>query len=119
MKGTAGSSDCYAGGLTDDEMPEWLAQSRQFSNGGRPRSRPPPSIRLLLCERIGWQPLGFAMSRSSFLAMEKAFGLPEEMLPLIAGNSGTHYWSFQHDDERDKSPTSIGKKSMFRMGSMS
>jgi hypothetical protein len=90
---------------------DWLLQTGKFA---KPNSQhidrqtgETRGIRLLLCERIGWQPLGFSMSKESFLAVEAAFGLPAETLPLIWSNRGQYHYDFNFG--RDNKVESVSK----------
>ena len=65
-------------------------------------------FRLLICERLGWQPLGFAMSSSSFLAVEKEFKLPTEALSILHDNGGRHAIHFGVSSHDDPSHESLG-----------
>ncbi|WDK09178.1 hypothetical protein CGRA01v4_00456 [Colletotrichum graminicola] len=95
------ADDCAAGSvadsfrtgfLDDDEVEQWLHQQRRFSRRAMfGEAESTMRIRLLMCERVGWLPLGFAMSRSSFLAMQTAFRLSTEMLPALDANNGEKY----------------------------
>lgn len=79
-----------AGPLEDFEVDDWLRQRGKFSPAGR-QSRPRAQVRVLLCERLGFRPLEFAMSRKSFLSVEHAIGLPSVSLPILEGNTGTQH----------------------------
>lgn len=79
----------------DQEVNDWLEHTadpvakqvgkRSVINGG---------IRLLICERLEYSPPGFRMSRSSFLAVERAFGLPGDTLAVLSSNAGEHSVKF-------------------------
>ncbi|OBT65658.1 hypothetical protein VE03_05529 [Pseudogymnoascus sp. 23342-1-I1] len=89
--------DCYQQGfLTDPEVDEWLYQRGKFTQPNHAQlGKSNGAIRLLICERLGWRPLGFAMNKRSFLAVEKAFGLPTGTLPLLDQNRGEHSCQFK------------------------
>ncbi|KFY40244.1 hypothetical protein V494_03599 [Pseudogymnoascus sp. VKM F-4513 (FW-928)] len=89
--------DCYRQGfLADAEVNEWLYQRGRFTQPNHAHlGKSNGAIRLLICERLGWRPLGFAMSDKSFLALEKAFGLPTGTLPLLGQNRGEHSCQFK------------------------
>jgi hypothetical protein len=90
---SADPSHIRHGFLDDSDVEDWIHQEGRFtaSSPTIPGSSP-SGIRLLLCERVGWQPLGFPMSRASFEAAEAAFGLPRATLPLLSRNSGVEYY---------------------------
>ena len=67
------------------------------------------AIRLLICERLGWRPLGFAMSQSSFLAVETAFQLPIGTLQTLDISSGEHSCQFKFPPTDSKVAESVGK----------
>ncbi|KAI5457568.1 hypothetical protein BGZ63DRAFT_494864 [Mariannaea sp. PMI_226] len=87
IEGNTLSPHCRSGYLQDAEVDDWSSQKGQFA------SRTPASIRVLMCERVGWVPLGFAMSKRSFLSVEGAFGLPPEALPILNLNRGQEYYN--------------------------
>lgn len=90
----------------DQELNDWLKhtddpgveQAGTVINGG---------IRLLICERFDYRPLKFRMSRSSFLAVERAFGMPDDTLAVLSSNAGEH--SVKFINLSTKGPDSIGK----------
>jgi hypothetical protein len=98
------------GDLRDDQVNDWLRNKGQFEysdkahlgslNGG---------IRLLICERLGYKPLGFAMSQSSFLAIEEAFRLPSETLAVLNSNAGEHSAEFNFPLNQAGAPDTVGK----------
>ena len=71
--------------------------------------KPDGGIRLLICERPGWQPLGFAMSQSSFLAVERAFQLPIRTLLTLNSNSGEHSCQLKFSPDDSEVAESVGK----------
>lgn len=79
-------------------MVDWLHERGRFAgirqHGSTPRT---PRIRLLMCERIGWRPLGFAMSRESYSAVEEAFGFSSETIPILDQNNGQQYCDMRFD----------------------
>jgi len=88
-----GIHDCQRGFLADHDIEDWIRQSGRFAAIRTPSSQGSGKslsyVRLLLCEREGWQPLNFPMSQASFIEVEKAFGLPRATLPLLSRNAGT------------------------------
>lgn len=50
------------------------------------------------------------MSRSSFLAIEEAFELPDETLTVLNSNTGEHSASFNYSLHRGETPDSVGKE---------
>ena len=79
------------GYLEDYEVEDWLSQKGPFAPPhAQSFGDASATIRILICERLGWKPLGFAMSKDSFLAVEKAFSLPAESLPTLANDEGVH-----------------------------
>ncbi|KAK1981474.1 hypothetical protein LZ30DRAFT_782007 [Colletotrichum cereale] len=117
------TGDCETGFLDDDEVEHWLHQQGRFSPRVRPgQGKPTVRIRLLLCERVGWLPVGFAMSRSSFLAMETAFRLSPETLPILVASNGKHYSNLRFgadDGNRLESIVLTAKlPQMFQLGNL-
>jgi hypothetical protein len=64
-----------------------------------------------MCERPGFYPLAFAMSRKSFIQVEESFGLPQATLPLICRNTGMEYYKLEFGGQGRgrQSPPSICK----------
>jgi len=94
--GSGTRDHCRRGFLADDDVEDWIYRKGQFAapygSTGRVSGGGPGCIRLLMCEREGWQPLGFPMSQASFVAVEKAFSLPRATLPLVFRNAGMEYY---------------------------
>jgi hypothetical protein len=96
------------GDLRDGQVNDWLEHKGDFGlhhdgkggvlNGG---------IRLLICERLNFTPLGFRMSQSSFLAVERAFGLPDDTLAVLSSNAGEH--SARFINLSSEAPDSVAK----------
>ncbi|KAK2028983.1 hypothetical protein LX32DRAFT_682801 [Colletotrichum zoysiae] len=117
------ASDCRTGFLDDDEVEPWLHQQGRFSPRARPgQAGPTMRIRLLMCERVTWLPVGFAMSRSSFLAMETAFRLSAETLPILVANLGKQYSNLRFRADNDSRLESIVLTAklpqMFQLGNL-
>ncbi|KAK4232797.1 hypothetical protein C8A03DRAFT_19986 [Achaetomium macrosporum] len=104
--------------LTDDKVDDWIHQRHEFAAPRYSSSSPDISlsgrlscIRLLMCERLSesFYPPEFAMSRRSFIQVEKLFGLPQATLPLICRNTGMEYYRLEFDAQEGngKSPPSI------------
>jgi hypothetical protein len=72
------------------------------------------AIRLLICERFDWRPLGFAMSQSSILEVETAFQLPIGTLQTLDNNSGEHSCQFKFLPTDSQTPESVGKSEDFQ-----
>ncbi|KAI1122366.1 hypothetical protein F5Y10DRAFT_254195 [Nemania abortiva] len=89
------SSKLLHGYLYDHELEDWLHQRDKFGSGLV------PTIRLLFCDRIGWKPLGFAMSGSSYIALEEGFGLGHQVLPLLSKNPGQHSCRLKYSSAGD------------------
>ncbi|KAK1463515.1 hypothetical protein CMEL01_13584 [Colletotrichum melonis] len=114
-----------AGPLEDFEVDDWLRQRGKFSPAGR-QSRPRAQVRILLCERLGFRPLDFAMSRKSFLSVEHVIGLPSVSLPILEGNTGTQHAHLKYKkDLSGRSLTSlealvltIKQPQMFQLGNL-
>ncbi|KAI3323571.1 hypothetical protein HD806DRAFT_497218 [Xylariaceae sp. AK1471] len=83
------------GYVDDHEMEEWLYQRGIF------QSQYMPSVRLLFCDRVGWKPLGFAMSSPSYIKMEEVFGLGDQVLPLFSNNGGQKSCCLKYSREGD------------------
>ena len=64
-----------------------------------------------MCERLGFNPLTFAMSQRSFIQVEESFGLTQATLPLIFRNTGMEYYKleFGGQERGRQSPPSICK----------
>ncbi|KAK1584947.1 uncharacterized protein LY79DRAFT_559858 [Colletotrichum navitas] len=123
--GSAGpvAGNYRTGFLDDDEVEQWLHQQGRFSRRAKPgQARPAMRIRLLMCERVGWLPVGFAMSRSSFLAMETAFRLSTETLPILVANNGRQYSNLRFSEDNDSRLESIALTvklpQMFQLGNL-
>lgn len=66
-------------------MDDWLFLKGQFTRANSlHQGKVSSTIRILLCERLSFRPLDFAMSRQPFLSTERAFKLPPEMLPSFS-----------------------------------
>ncbi|KAJ8133190.1 hypothetical protein O1611_g430 [Lasiodiplodia mahajangana] len=89
------SSQLLQGYLYDHEVEDWVHQHNKFESGVV------PTIRLIFCDRIGWKPLGFAMSGSSYITLEEEFGLGHQVLPLLSKNAGQHYCSLKYASTGD------------------
>lgn len=104
------------GDLSDLDVDDWLHQRGHFvqptdSCLGKEEG----SIRLLICERFDFQPLGFGLSKASLLAMEKKFDLPIEMLPLFKFNGGGHSYYFRPSAPHGQTPEQLGKAKISRL----
>ena len=99
------SENYRRGYLTDSDVDDWLHQRGSFAAPERYSSNTKGSwtncLRLLMCERVDWHPPSFAMSQRSFLAVEKAFGLPRATLPIISRDSGMEFYKlgFGHSED--------------------
>ncbi|KAI1818450.1 hypothetical protein GGS20DRAFT_581558 [Poronia punctata] len=87
--------DLRQGNIEDDELEAWLDQCGKF------RATPKLSIRLLLCDRVGYIPMGFAMSNSSFDKIKQAFSLGDQVLPMFISNMGQEMCSLNFSPEGD------------------
>ncbi|EXF83649.1 hypothetical protein CFIO01_00791 [Colletotrichum fioriniae PJ7] len=113
------------GPLEDFEVDEWLRQQGKFSSAGR-HPRPMAQVRILLCERLGFRPLQFAMSRESFLSVERAIGLPSVSLPILNGNTGTQHAHLKFKKDLSGQPLTsleslvltIKQPQMFQLGNL-
>ncbi|KAK2129217.1 hypothetical protein NOF04DRAFT_1321582 [Fusarium oxysporum II5] len=81
--------------LPDTEVEDWLSQSGRFATDAR------CSLRVLMCERLDFERLGFAMSKRSFLSAETTFGLPPEALPILNLHRGQYYSNIMWNDADD------------------
>ncbi|KAK1634235.1 hypothetical protein BDP81DRAFT_396231 [Colletotrichum phormii] len=79
-----------SGFLEDSEVAEWLHQTGRFVPPDWQREGT-ARVRLLLCERIEFRPLWFAMSRESFLQVEETLGLPSTSLAILAWAGGKQH----------------------------
>ena len=96
--------------LDDDDVGDWLHQRGRFAPPSDPLlGKEEGSIRLLICERLGFHPLGFGLSKTSLLAVEDKLGLPTDMLPLFKFNGGGHSCHFRYSGPHDKEPEHVGK----------
>ncbi|KAI8948827.1 hypothetical protein F4801DRAFT_555357 [Xylaria longipes] len=83
-------SSCRYGTLIDNEILDWVAQSGGYvplnsldtGNGLR------GGIRLLVLERLYYQPPSFHIKKETYLAIEKQFALPENTLLALSNESG-------------------------------
>ncbi|KAK1961815.1 hypothetical protein LY78DRAFT_661793 [Colletotrichum sublineola] len=117
------AGNCRTGFLDDDEVEQWLHQQGRFSPLVKPgQAKPTMRIRLLMCERLGWLPVGFAMSRSSFLAVETAFRLPTETLPNLVTINGKQYSNLRfrtdHDNRLESIVLTAKLPQMFQLGNL-
>ncbi|KAK2009781.1 hypothetical protein LZ32DRAFT_608182 [Colletotrichum eremochloae] len=117
------AGNCRTGFLDDDEVEQWLHQQGRFSPLVKPgQAKPTMRIRLLMCERLGWLPVGFAMSRSSFLAVETTFRLPTETLPNLVTNNGKQYSNLRfrtdHDNRLESVVLTAKLPQMFQLGNL-
>ncbi|KAI3558419.1 hypothetical protein CABS03_02421 [Colletotrichum abscissum] len=114
-----------AGPLEDFEVDDWLRQRGKFSPAGR-QSRPRAQVRILLCERLGFRPLEFAMSRKSFVSVEHVIGLPSVSLPILEGNAGTQHAHLKFKENLSGRPSTslealvltIKQPQMFQLGNL-
>jgi hypothetical protein len=107
------------GFMTDGEVQAWLHLRGRFaSEESKQLAAAPTSLRLVLCERYGWKPLGFYMSRESYLAIEEAFDLPAEVLPVLNTDGGCEHFnlrSWSASGGHGQQPQSVGKRTLFLM----
>jgi hypothetical protein len=113
----ASTNDTYReGDLSDLEVDDWLHQRGRFVRPTNSRlGKEEGSLKLLVCERVGFLPLKFGMSKASFLAVEKEYGLPTEMLPFFKFNGGGHSYYFRHMASHDSKPEQLGKFKLSRL----
>ena len=98
------------------DVDDWLHQrGRFFRPAGSPLEKEEGSIRLLICERAGFQPLHFGLSKASLLAIEDKYSLPIEMLPFFKFNGGGHSYYFRPSASRDQKPEQLGKAKLSRL----
>ena len=112
LVGTVGTltPDTYRDGeLSDEDVQDWLRQKGRFAPPSNPLlGNEEGGIRLLLCERRGFMPLRFGLSKSSLLAIESEFGLPSEMLPIFKFNGGGYSYRFLPEASRGQNPEQLG-----------
>lgn len=96
--------------LGDEDVDDWLHQRGRFAPPSNPLlGKEKGSIRLLICEQLGFHPLGFGLSKTSLLAVENKLGLPIEMLPLFKFNGGGFSYYFRPSSLRSQEPEHLGK----------
>lgn len=96
--------------LGDEDVDDWLHQKGRFAPPSKPHlGKQEGSIRLLICERVRFHPLNFGLSKASFLAIEKEFGLPADMLPLFKFNGGSHSYHFRPLAPHDQKSEQLGE----------
>jgi hypothetical protein len=95
--------------IGDEDVDDWLHQRGRFAPPSNPLlGKEEGSIRLLICERRGFHPLEFGLSKASLLAIEDKLGLPIEMLPLFKFNGGSHSYHFR-PSAHGQEPEQLGK----------
>jgi hypothetical protein len=98
------------GDLEDNDVDDWLHQRGRFAPPTNPLlGKEEGSIRLLICERLGFHPLEFGMSKASLLAIEDTFDLPIEMLPLFKFNGGGYSYQFRPLTSHNQDPEKLGE----------
>ncbi|KZL63646.1 hypothetical protein CI238_11557 [Colletotrichum incanum] len=108
----------------DGEVERWLCQQGRFSPPEGPgQVKATMRVRILMCERIGWLPVGFAMSRSSFLSVETAFRLSPAMLPIFETNNGNQYsnlrfWANSGNQSLESIAITVKLPQMFQLGNL-
>ncbi|KAF2678031.1 hypothetical protein K458DRAFT_377367 [Lentithecium fluviatile CBS 122367] len=84
------------GDLSDEDVIAWLRQTDRFVRPTDSRlGKEEGSIRLLICERFGFHPLEFGLSKKSWEAIVEELGEPTEMLPFFKFNGGGHSYCFR------------------------
>ncbi|PVI00432.1 hypothetical protein DM02DRAFT_592717 [Periconia macrospinosa] len=101
------SENYEEGDLSDEDIDDWLHQRGRFTRPTSRLGKEEGSIRLLICERLGFHPLRFGLSKASFLAVENELGLPTEMLPLFKFNGGGHSYYFRPSASHDQIPEQL------------
>jgi hypothetical protein len=103
------------GDLNDQDVEDWLHKRDRFAPPSNALlGKEEGSIRLLICERLGFHPLGFGLSKTSLLAIENEFGLPIEMLPMFKFNGGSYSCHFRPLVPHDQKPEQLGKADILR-----
>ncbi|KAF5532054.1 hypothetical protein FPHYL_13821 [Fusarium phyllophilum] len=113
--GTARSPYYKSDYLQDSEVEDWLSQTGRFATDAQ------CSLRVLMCERLNFERLGFAMSKRSFLSAETTFSLRPEALPILNLHRGQYYsnimWDGADDNESMSSiAVTIKVPQMFQLG---
>ncbi|PVH70525.1 hypothetical protein DL98DRAFT_436891, partial [Cadophora sp. DSE1049] len=100
--------------LQDSEISEWLRHGGAYIP---PAPNPGASlhhgtVRLLICERLYYDPLSFSMSRKSYLNVERAFNLSPATLPSFSIDSGIYsqYKTYDRDDPEKVTRLSVVMK---------
>ncbi|OAL44630.1 hypothetical protein IQ07DRAFT_649243 [Pyrenochaeta sp. DS3sAY3a] len=115
------SNACRHGRLTETEILEWVTQS----GGYIPLKNPTKDgvlqggIRLLVLERLLYQPASFDIKKETYLAIEQRFHLPENTLYALSDVSGLSTYALDIDDDTGalKSLTMVIKASQkFQVG---
>lgn len=111
------TDDTYReGDLNDQDVDEWLHQRGRFAPPSNSLlGKEEGSIRLLMCERLGFHPLEFGLSKASLLAIEKEFDLPIDMLPLFKFNGGGHSYYFRPSTPHNQKPEQLGKANISQL----
>ncbi|KAF2112264.1 hypothetical protein BDV96DRAFT_525022 [Lophiotrema nucula] len=110
------SNTYQEGDLSDLDVDDWLHHRGRFVRPTDSRLRKEEcSIRLLICERFGFHPLEFGLSKASLRAIEDEFGLPVEMLPFFKFNGGSHSYHFRPSAPHDQTPEQLGKPEVSRL----
>ncbi|KAK0637135.1 hypothetical protein B0T17DRAFT_99160 [Bombardia bombarda] len=117
------STNYRQGYLQDGEVDDWLHQKGRFVAPTRTHreAQAARSIRLLMCERVGWKPVAFAMSEPSFLLIETEFGLPPETLPIICDIKGRESCRLKFDSNNknlESIAITIKLPQMFQLGNL-
>ncbi|KAI0408982.1 hypothetical protein F4802DRAFT_593834 [Xylaria palmicola] len=100
--GTNGPDDvCRYGRLVGDEILNWVTQSRDYAALNRLKASPKfrGGIRLLILERLYYQPPSFPVNKETFLAIEKQFNLPENTLLALSNECGMSTHVLDVDEE--------------------
>jgi hypothetical protein len=92
---------CRHGRLTETEILEWVTQS----GGYIPMKNPAKDgvlqggIRLLVFERLLYQPASFDIKKETYLAIEQHFHLPENTLYALSDVSGLSTYALDIDED--------------------
>lgn len=101
------------GSLQDSEVRDWLDQDGEFARQALARNKNAASsdvpLRLLLCEREGWYPVTFPLSREVYQDVESAFGFGDQVLTAFSLNNGQCHIVKKALPGDDKRFESIGK----------
>lgn len=106
----ANSVNHYHETLKDEEVADWLGQKGRFALLDESvLGQAEGVMRLIMCERLGYHPVSYAMSRDAFIALEEAFHLSPATLHIINSNNGMYVRNFTYSNSECTRPERISK----------